>query len=261
MKYLSLEKMRAIDSREFQTQQPFPWINPQGFLTDAGYSQLLENMPGLDLFDSSFGMQRDHGQKSHDRYVLEYEDGLDLPADWQAFVDELRSKAYRSFIGRMLGIRHVRFRFHWHYTPRGCAVSPHCDSRLKLGSHIFYMNPAGEWDPAWGGETVILDDHGRFDTASSPAFEDFDEAFPAQTMDNRSLIFGRRGNSWHGVREIDCPEGSLRKVFIVVFREFDPKRVFAKRFKRLVKRQPLVKDNERNLLRAGLPRGWDPGFA
>jgi hypothetical protein len=35
-------------------------------------------------------------------------------------------------------------------------------------------------------------------------------------MDNHSFIFARRGNSWHGVREIDCPEDRLRKVFIVV---------------------------------------------
>ena len=35
-------------------------------------------------------------------------------------------------------------------------------------------------------------------------------------MGNRSLIFQSTGNSWHGVRAINCPEGHLRKVFIVV---------------------------------------------
>jgi hypothetical protein len=30
------------------------------------------------------------------------------------------------------------------------------------------------------------------------------------------LLFRRRGNSWHGVREIHCPGDELRKVFIVV---------------------------------------------
>ena len=107
------------------------------------------------------------------------------------------------------------------------------------------MNDRDEWDPAWGGETVILDDHGRFPAQSNPEFSDFDTAVPAETMDNRSLIFGRRGNSWHGVREIQCPEGALRKVFIVVFEDADAKRMLVKRVKRLVKGKPLVTEKER----------------
>jgi hypothetical protein len=43
-------------------------------------------------------------------------------------------------------------------------VSPHCDSPKKLGSHIFYLNTKEDWDPSWGGETLILDDGGRLPT-------------------------------------------------------------------------------------------------
>ena len=56
----------------------------------------------------------------------------------------------------------------------------------------------------------------RFKAGSAPAFEDFDEAFSSDSIGNRSLLFIRQGNSWHGVKPIQCPEGHLRKVFIVV---------------------------------------------
>ena len=35
-------------------------------------------------------------------------------------------------------------------------------------------------------------------------------------MGNRSFFFARRDNGWHGVREVSCPEGHLRKIFIIV---------------------------------------------
>ena len=132
------------------------------------------------------------------------------------------SDSYRGFVSKLLGIPKVRFCFHWHYTPAGAEVGPHCDSKRKLGSQIFYLNTEQDWNPEWGGETVILDDKGKFETYSNPGWEDFDQEWPAQTMDNRSIIFGRRGNSWHGVRPINCPEGKFRKVFIVVFEENRP---------------------------------------
>lgn len=106
---------------------------------------------------------------------------------------------------------------HWHYALRGCSVSPHCDAKRKFGSHIFYLNRSSEWDPGWGGETLVLDDGGRFHSDSAPDFDDFDAVAAARTGDNDSFIFARRGNSWHGVRELTCPEGHYRKVFIVVF--------------------------------------------
>ena len=95
-------------------------------------------------------------------------------------------------------------------------MSPHCDSERKLGSHIFYFNTAQDWNPSWGGETLILDDGGRFKRESAPHFDNFERAIPSQALGNYSLLFARKGHSWHGVREIHCPEGYLRKVFIVV---------------------------------------------
>lgn len=249
MDYIDQDLMSAIDAQAFRTTLPFPWSNPVGFLRAKGFKRLIEELPPLERFTSRIdgGRRRKYGQPNHDRYVLEYREEMDLSASWRAFIDELRGDEYRAFIASMLGHDHFRFRFHWHYTPNGCSVSPHCDSRTKLGSHIFYLNTESDWDPAWGGETVILDDGGRFDTEAHPEFADFDAVWPAVTMPNRSLIFSRRGNSWHGVRAIDCPDDCLRKVFIVVFEEYRAMQMLRKRVVRLLKGKPLVAEKERGM--------------
>jgi len=54
-------------------------------------------------------------------------------------------------------------------------------------------------------------------------------------MGNYSLLFTRRGNSWHGVREISCPPGYYRKVFIVVINERRPLKQLSKTLKSLFK--------------------------
>jgi len=235
----------AIDPVEFAARKPFPWVNPQHFIREEHYPQLLTTTPDIERFRAFFGKQRKHGQSSHDRYVLDYEDGMELSAPWAQLIGELRSDTYRKFICKILGVSHVRFRFHWHFTPNGGEVSPHCDSKGKIGSQIFYLNTADDWQLDWGGETVILDDDARINSDSAPGFDDFVAEYPADTRDNRSLIFGRRGNSWHGVRRINCPEHYFRKVFIVVFEEHRPLRMAAKKFRRLLTGADLVTDKER----------------
>lgn len=244
MHFLNQAVLDAIGTGDFQQQTPYPWVNPQYFILPEPYRELLATMPDLAQFRAFFGKQRKHGQASHDRYVLDYEDGMELAPTWQAFVDELRGPVYRRFVCRLLGVSDVRFRFHWHFTPNGGEVSPHCDSKGKIGSQIFYLNTEQDWNPAWGGETVVLDDGGRIAPDNAPGFEDFVAEFPAETSDNRSLIFGRRGNSWHGVRRITCPDGYYRKVFIVVFEEHRPLRMALKKTRRLLTGQPLVTHKE-----------------
>ena len=48
----------------------------------------------------------------------------------------------------------------------------------------------------------------------------------------------------HGVRAIECPEGALRKVFIVVFEDYRRVRMLTKRMTRLIKGKPLVAEKE-----------------
>jgi hypothetical protein len=222
MRYLDFNRLDALDAHAFQHQKPYPWVNPESLLSDEGFHALLEALPDLSLFDRNFNVQRKFGQTSHDRFNLEYRDGLLLPDAWQGFINELRGDRYRDFITRLFGRGRFRLRFHWHLAPSGASVSPHCDSKRKLGSHIFYLHTSDDWEEAWGGATLVLDDNGRFSSRSNPAFEDFDSSITASCLDNRSFIFNRKGNSWHGVEEIRCPEDQMRKVFIVVIDDWGP---------------------------------------
>ncbi len=232
MKYLDESLMSRLDAAAFQSTAPYPWLNPEGFLTADGFAQLRETLPPATMFDQRFGEVRRHGQQSHDRLALDYAASLPVSSAWHEFIAELNGTAYQAFLERMFGRRNMRLVLHWHYTPNGCSVSPHCDAKRKLGSHIFYFNTDSDWQADWGGETLILDDGGRLPAGSAPRFEDFDRAMPASAMGNRSLLFMRREQSWHGVKEIRCPPEALRKVFIVVIEDWG----VAARAKRLFRR-------------------------
>lgn len=216
LRYLDPAQLDALDAAYFQNRRPFPWINPQRLLTDEAFATLYETLPDVALFDRYFGVARKHGQQSHDRYALEYRPDLPLDAAWHAFVEELNGPHYTAFLQRMLGVRSVSLSCHWHYTPDGCSVSPHCDARRKLGSHIFYFNTEKDWDPSWGGETLILDAGRPLKPDSAPVLEDFRRVTAGEAIGNRSLLFARTDHSWHAVREIRCPPQALRKVFILV---------------------------------------------
>ena len=220
MQYLDYDKLAAIDADAFATTKPYPFINPTELLTDEGYSRLIDKQLDVSDLTPSFGRKRSHGQYSHDRYGLEYQPGLAVvPAVWEEFIAELNGPDYARFIKRLYRCRSFKLNMHWHYAPRGCSVSPHCDAAHKMGSHIFYLNTRDDWDPEWGGATLILEDHGRFDVNSAPAFEDFDAIVASDCVGNVSTLFERRKRSWHGVRELTCPEDKLRMVFIVVINQ------------------------------------------
>lgn len=216
MRYIDYDRLESLDPIAYKDQAPYPWVNPEGILTPEGFDVLRENLPQVSIFKKDFDAPRCSGQAPHNRFTLEYTSDTPVYGPWREFIEELTADRYRRALCKLVGVRHLDFNFHWHYTPNGCSVSPHCDAKRKLGSHIFYFNTEEDWNPEWGGETVVLDDGGRFDVRSAPAFEDFDRAISSETMGNRSFIFTRQGNSWHGVREINCPEGYMRKVFIVV---------------------------------------------
>jgi len=222
MEYLNYDLLNSITRNAFRSAKPFPWINPASALTDSGFAALHSALPDISLFEKRFGYNRDHGQKGHDRYSLEYDESLDIDPKWHEFVAELKGPAYRSVLRRLLGFRPMKLSFHWHYTPSGCAVSPHCDSQIKLGSHIFYFNTEDDWQQSWGGETVVLDDHGKLDCKSAPSFSELDETACSRSIGNYSLIFMRTPHSWHGVRAVNCPKGKLRKVFIIVVERVRP---------------------------------------
>ena len=192
---LDVKRLQTINPASFRAQTSYPWVNPAGLLTNAGYDRLRETLPDVSLFTSHFGGTRVYGQQNHDRFSLPYRDDLPVAAPWKAFVAELRGSDYQAFLCRLIGARSFELSFVWHYTPQGCSVSPHCDSQRKLGSHIFYFNTEQDWDPAWGGETLILDDGGRFKYRSAPHFEEFERITVAEALGNRSLLFARKART------------------------------------------------------------------
>jgi len=216
MKYINIDMLRQLSLDDFMAIKPYPYFNPRGLLTEEGFQALLDNMPPLDMFDDIFGKERRAGQAPHDRYSLEYSPGLPVPQPWQEFIGELCSDDYRREIERLFSARKVEFRFHWHYTPSGCDVSPHCDARREHGSHLFYFNSEQDWDPAWGGSTLVLDDGGKLDFNTAPPLEEFDAIHECDSIGNYSALMLRTDHSWHAVRPIESPEDRLRRVFIVV---------------------------------------------
>ena len=219
---LDHRRLESVDVEAFRQQQPYPWLHAEQLLTAEAYITLRQALPDLSRFSAVFGRRRPHGQAYHDRYALQYRPWQSYPRPWQELIAELQGDAYRRFVQRLVGEDGFVLHFHWHYTPNGCSVSPHCDAPWKLASHIFYFNTEEDWDPAWGGETLVLDDGGGFTSRSAPKFDSFVRAISCPSLGNRSLFFLRGDHSWHGVRPLTCPEGRFRKVFIAEVRRRTP---------------------------------------
>jgi hypothetical protein len=218
MQYLDYTNLNALSHETFQTQQPYPWVNMQGTLNPERFERLRETLPEVSLFEKKVGVKRAHGQGYHDRYILHHRPGLPLAEPWQEFLKEIQGPGYDSFLRRMLGVgprKRLIQTLEWYYGWQGCGVSPHCDARRKLATHIFYFNTETDWETSWGGDILILDDEGRFNAHSAPAFEDLGVAAALDPRGNGSLLFMRTDHSWHGVRPLQSPPGALRKLFII----------------------------------------------
>ncbi|MCA9472527.1 MAG: hypothetical protein MRJ96_16895 [Nitrospirales bacterium] len=222
MHYLNAEMLESLPSRAFQQQTPYPWINPYGMLYEDRYRSLLETLPEQAIFTSTFGRARKYGQKSHDRYTLKYRKDLSLARPWAEFIQELQGQKYGNFLKTFFQCRSFELDFFWFYTPNGCSISPHCDHKNKIGAHLFYMNTEQDWSPEWGGETLILDDGGKLERKSAPSFDEFSSTIPSKAIGNYSLLFARTENSWHGMKEIRCPENRMRRVFMVAIKRHNP---------------------------------------
>jgi hypothetical protein len=218
MQYLNLEAINGVSAEVFQKQKPYPWVNIQGTLTQEGFERLRETLPDFSLFERKVGVKRAYGQAPHDRGILHYQPHLDVPQPWKEFIAELQDETYQSFLRRVLALpahKPMILTMEWYYAWQGCSVSPHCDARRKLATHIFYFSTEADWKAAWGGQILIMDDEGRLKAHSAPAFDDLKVAAVVDPWGNGSLLFQRTEHSWHGVRPLQCPPDILRKLFIV----------------------------------------------
>lgn len=234
MKYLNANYMANFDKDIFQKADPFPFAVFDKLVNEEAYQELINNLPDIKHFTKSVGKERAYGQKSHDRYILEYENPADVPNCWNEFIKELNSKEYQHFLAKMFGTPKFKVRYHWHYAYSGCSVSPHCDGLSKIGSHIFYLNTNDDWKKEWGGETLVLKPKGNITHESNPEFEFFDTAATSGPLGNTSFLFQRTDNAWHGVHALDCPDGKYRKVFILVI-----DKVSSPGFRGLIKRAAM----------------------
>jgi hypothetical protein len=214
--FFDFDRFEELSEAGFDKQEPYPFLNPLDLVTPEGWEQLRADLPPIDLFAQKFGKRRYSGQIPHDRFSLEYTNDVPVSAAWNAFIDELRTPRYRATACKLMGVRSMSLRFHWHYTPAGLGVSPHIDQQRELGSHIFYFN-SREWTRDWGGETVLLGSQTPFKRRAAPKFDDFEHKRPAECIGNRSLVFKGRKSAWHAVRPIECPPDEMRRVFIVVY--------------------------------------------
>ena len=202
MTYLNREVIEGLSAEAFQSQKPYPWVNIQGTLTPEGFEDLRTTLPDVSLFERMVGVKRGYGQAPHDRAILHYRPGHEMASPWKEFLTELQGESYESFLRRMLGLpprKHIILTMEWYYAWEGCAVSPHCDARRKLATHLFYFNTPADWQGDWGGEILILDDEGRHKAHSAP---EFDELKAAARLDplalRRALADGDKKRSESG---------------------------------------------------------------
>jgi hypothetical protein len=215
MEYLNRAVLDGVAADAFRARQPYPWTNLESTLTPQGYEALRLSMPDTSQADKQVGVKRAYRQGPHDRFLLHYRPGVEIAQPWKEFLAELEGPVYQDFLKRVLGPKTFIPTFEWYYAWEGCAVSPHCDAVRKLATHIFYFNTEADWDPNWGGEILILDSERRFKAHSGPAFDDLKVAASLRPGGNGSLLFQRTPHSWHGVRPLQCPQGKLRRLFIV----------------------------------------------
>lgn len=219
MQYLNRECIDGVSGETFQQQQPYPWVNIQNSLTPAGFEQLRDTLPDVSQFRRMVGVKRGYGQGSHDRAILHYLPNLALPQPWKDFIAEIQGPYYESFLRRMLNVpadQRLILTMEWYYAWQGCGVSPHCDARRKLATHIFYFNTEEDWKADWGGHILILDDERRLKAHSAPSFNELKVAQSLDPRGNASLLFQRTEHSWHGVHPLGSPNPeTLRKLFII----------------------------------------------
>jgi hypothetical protein len=219
MQYLNHDVLDRTSEEAFQQQPPYPWTSLQNSLTSEGYERLRANLPDIQDFRRMVGVKRAYGQASHDRAILHYLPGMTLAQPWKEFITEINSAYYKDFLHRMLGVptnKQLILSMEWYYAWQGCAVSPHCDARRKLATHIFYLSSEQEWLSEWGGRILMLDDDKRFKAHSGPTLDQFKVAKELEARGNASLLFQRTEHSWHAVRPLGSPNPDiLRKLFIV----------------------------------------------
>lgn len=100
-----------LSAAKFQKGEPYPYFHIDRTLTPEGYERLRETLPSLENFDRHEGMKRGHGQMPHNRFMLHYKAGLELPGPWREFLDELRGRLLPAVFATSVGAAHINPHF------------------------------------------------------------------------------------------------------------------------------------------------------
>ena len=103
MTYLDSGHIESLSPEMFRGRKPYPWISIPEALTEEGFERLRHAMPDVEKFDRMVGVKRGYGQAPHDRYILHYRPGIELPGPWKEFVEELQGEAYQVFAAKDAG--------------------------------------------------------------------------------------------------------------------------------------------------------------
>ncbi len=240
--YIPLPPLESFDFSSYRSALPYPHHASGSFLTPEAFETLRKDFPALKYFGKSVGRYRG-AQRPHDRFLLAFERSVyqdnnrrgkgtilrrDLPDSWKCFIEEIESASYKDFAARILGTPDFKIHCEWHMGFTGSEVSPHCDAKFRLGSHLFYFNTPEEWDVSWGGSALLLGDRKETSNEEAPDFFDFKTVREIQTIGNQSLLFENSASAWHGVRPLKCPAGKYRRVFVVIFLRPESEQLFAK---------------------------------
>jgi hypothetical protein len=223
--FLDQDVLAAALLVDLEASRPFPYTAIDRLLTDEGFAQLVAGFPPRHLFRWDEGKSGQHYVRPQDRWFLAHEPDRptapgsarteDLPVVWQDLIAELQDDpGYRRLLDRATGGREAVPTFNWHVGVTGSEVCPHKDKDSKVATHIYYLNTAADWDPAWGGNMQVLD--GRPAGVDFPDFDDFPTQTNVDTLGNRSFLFRNTEDAWHGVRPLTCPPGRERRLFNVV---------------------------------------------
>jgi len=112
----------------------------------------------------------------------------------------IQSSEYKSFIKKALDCTDFKIRFDFHRTRGGLDVSPHIDSKGKIGSHLFYFMP-DEWTDEMGGKTIFY--RGKKVDRMNPEPEEFEDYTTTSVIGNRSCLFKNVKEGWHGVTQVN----------------------------------------------------------
>ena len=187
MTYLDQKVLDSVSAEAFLSSAPIHSMNIQAVMTRDGFDKLRTSMPDdMSQFKKMVGVKRGYGQGSHERAILHYR-GVKVSQPWQEFIAELNGPGYNSFVRRVLGLpqdKELIFTMEWDDAWSGCSVSPHCDVRRKLATHIFFFARDEEWDKSWGGDVLMLDDEKKW-KAHALGFDDLRlrrPSMPARTQ-------------------------------------------------------------------------------